>query len=164
MFEDSLKVILENEGGFVDDPDDAGGRTNFGITQSVYDPSGVKDVKNITPEEVSAIYLISYYKPSGAEMLDLAGYPELSLQVFDCAVNCGVGTAVKMLQRMVGANVDGVFGSVTLMQTKTFADTKDHTLNYLYQRERAKYYNRLVVQKPNQLKFITSWLSRTFTL
>jgi len=56
-FKISLKRTLENEGGFVDNPFDSGGRTNYGITQNTYNkyyPG--KDVKYITDEEIERIY------------------------------------------------------------------------------------------------------------
>ena len=33
----SLEAVLEHEGGYVDHPEDPGGRTNMGITQAVYE-------------------------------------------------------------------------------------------------------------------------------
>ena len=36
-FEASLPFVLRWEGGFVDHPNDPGGRTNKGVTQKVYD-------------------------------------------------------------------------------------------------------------------------------
>ena len=36
-YAEALKFVLQWEGGFVDDVDDHGGRTNKGITQAVYD-------------------------------------------------------------------------------------------------------------------------------
>ena len=51
-FEDIIAVVLKHEGGFVDDPDDRGGATNWGVTQKVYETfreekCTVDDIKNI---------------------------------------------------------------------------------------------------------------------
>jgi hypothetical protein len=58
-FTASLPFILRWEGGFVDDPNDHGGRTNKGVTQRVYDDrrrhQGLlqQDVEHINDQEVS---------------------------------------------------------------------------------------------------------------
>ena len=36
-FDEIIEVVLEHEGGYVDDPDDRGGATNWGVTQAVYE-------------------------------------------------------------------------------------------------------------------------------
>ena len=36
-YDDALAFVLRWEGGFVNDPNDHGGRTNKGVTQRVYD-------------------------------------------------------------------------------------------------------------------------------
>ncbi len=36
-FEEIIEVVLAHEGGFVDDPDDKGGATNWGVTQAVWE-------------------------------------------------------------------------------------------------------------------------------
>ena len=35
-FEEIIEIVLEHEGGYVDDPDDRGGATNFGVIQRTY--------------------------------------------------------------------------------------------------------------------------------
>ncbi len=57
-----LRIVLEHEGGKADHKNDRGGRTNFGVTQKVYDdfckttgrPMG--DVFDIERDEVELIY------------------------------------------------------------------------------------------------------------
>ena len=67
LFQKALQFVLHWEGGFVDDPDDLGGRTNKGITQRVYDAYRAKkgvpprDVKNISDDETSDIYFEEYW-------------------------------------------------------------------------------------------------------
>src|SRR3954469_9591146 len=63
----ALRFVLRWEGGFVDHPDDPGGRTNCGVTQNVYDAwrarqgSPQQDVKLIADAEVHAIYASDYW-------------------------------------------------------------------------------------------------------
>ena len=34
-FDEIIEVVLEHEGGYVNDPDDPGGETNFGIRKNI---------------------------------------------------------------------------------------------------------------------------------
>ena len=94
-FARSLAITLRFEGGRVDDKDDPGGRTNYGITQSTFwadcDARRVprRDVFTITMAEVGAIYLTRYWNACGAAWLGWA----MCLLVFDAAVNHGVARA-----------------------------------------------------------------------
>ena len=36
-FEQSLKMLLHHEGGYVNHPEDPGGETNLGVTRAVYE-------------------------------------------------------------------------------------------------------------------------------
>ena len=60
-FDDIIEEVLEAEGGFVNDPDDKGGATNFGVTQQSYSnflgsPASVDDVRNMTRDEAKECY------------------------------------------------------------------------------------------------------------
>jgi lysozyme family protein len=63
-FAAALPFILRWEGGFVDDPDDRGGRTNKGVTQAVYQAwradQGLpgQDVRQINDQEVASIWIV----------------------------------------------------------------------------------------------------------
>lgn len=114
------------EGGKVDDPDDPGGRTAYGITQRVYDAwrrrknLRPRDVFKIEESEVKSIYEVQYWDAVNGDRLPSG----LDFVVLDCAVHSGVKQAVKWLQaalnvsrrkRGVGSiNVDGSLGQATL--------------------------------------------------
>ena len=73
-FDDIIKVVLEHEGGYVDDPDDRGGATNWGVTQKVYEAyvgysCDKEEIKKMTQEVAEEIYFKNFWKPSKAERL-----------------------------------------------------------------------------------------------
>lgn len=105
-FDRAVTILLEEEGGYVNNPKDPGGETNFGISKSSY-PN--VDIAHLTPDGVKAIYFRDYWTPAHCEQMP---WP-LSLFVLDCAVNCGIGTAIKLLQGSLNVNADGVFGPHT---------------------------------------------------
>lgn len=81
------------EGGKVDNPNDPGGRTAFGVTNREYDKwlGYHRDVWLITEPEVRTIFYSNYWIPCGA-----SGQPwPLNLVMFDCAVNSGVGRSTE---------------------------------------------------------------------
>ena len=106
-----IAFTLAAEGGLVDDPNDPGGLTNFGISQAAY-PN--VDIRALTPANASAIYAHDYWTPVQGDALP-AG---VDLMVFDMAVNAGVGESGKILQRCVGVDADGAIGPVTLLAVK----------------------------------------------
>ena len=99
------KHIFVTEGGFVDKPNDRGGRTNKGVTQRTYDAYNkkhglpIKDVKDITKEEANRIYYDEYWIASGANKIQ---DKDLAYMHYDAAINHGVGTAKRMLKESGG--------------------------------------------------------------
>lgn len=115
-FAPSLALVLQHEGGKVDDPQDPGGRTAYGITQRVYDDwrgeqgLPVRDVWFIVEPEIEAIYRMLYWNACRCDELP-AG---VDYAILDLAVNSGVNRAARFLQRAVGVPDDGKIGPVTL--------------------------------------------------
>jgi lysozyme family protein len=105
-FERAVAIVLAYEGGFVDDPRDAGGATNFGISQRAYPEL---DIAALTEDQAKAIYHRDYWEPIQGDALPAP----LAIMTFDAAVNMGVGTAVRQLQTVLGCEVDGGMGPVT---------------------------------------------------
>ncbi|WP_243367599.1 glycoside hydrolase family 108 protein [Microvirga solisilvae] len=115
LFEKSLAIVLRHEGGFVQDSRDPGGATNFGITRQTLSRARGKsvsddDVRCLTQEEAAAIYRQFYWDEIRADELP-AG---LDIALFDLAVNSGPERAVMLLQKVLGVEIDGVIGPVTL--------------------------------------------------
>lgn len=115
-FDFCLEHILAYEGGYSDHPSDPGGATNMGITHITLrdwrnEPVTVEDVKALKRDEVAAIYKARYWDAARCGELPNG----LDLAVFDCAVNQGVGRAVKLLQAALGVTIDGALGNVETM-------------------------------------------------
>lgn len=99
-FRKALDFILAAEGGYVNNPNDFGGETNFGITKSTYDAYRKQkslpkqSVKFISSNEIEEIYYKKYYLASGADKLT---DKKLALVHFDTAVNMGISRANNLL-------------------------------------------------------------------
>ena len=114
-FSACLPLILEHEGGYVDDPRDNGGATNLGVTQSTLAafrdrPVSKAEVKALTPATVAPIYEKNFWKTAACDQLPVG----LDYAVFDFAVNSGPGRAKKYLQMAAGVAADGAVGPATL--------------------------------------------------
>jgi lysozyme family protein len=114
-FDACLKKLLVHEGGFVNHPSDPGGMTNLGVTARVWEswvghPVDEKQMRALTPDDVAPLYKRKYWDACRADEF-VSG---LDYAVFDCAVNSGVGRAVKLLQGCVGVNADGGIGPATM--------------------------------------------------
>lgn len=151
--------IVAREGGFVNDPDDPGGATNFGVTihtlrrlrpgQRVSED----DIRALTREDAVAIYVEHYFnRPRIAEL------PEpLWATVFDMYVNAGAN-AVRILQRLLAemgleATVDGVIGPQTIAATHRAHELAPAHLVDAYGIARRDYYYRIADRRPTSRKF-----------
>jgi lysozyme family protein len=111
-FDKAFEVLLGHEGGYVNHKADPGGETNFGISRRAY-PG--EDIKGMTLERAKTIYSRDYWGPAGCDAV-----PDgIKFDLFDMAVNAGVKSAVRCLQRAVGATADGVLGSETLQAVQS---------------------------------------------
>ena len=150
-FDEIIEVVLEHEGGYVNDPKDPGGETNFGIAKR---SNPDVDIKNLTKAEASLIYKTKYWDKNKVESLP----EELWHIYFDCCVNMGKSRAVKILQQAAngkGANidVDGGLGPNTL---KAISNVELERVRAY----RVKYYADLVTRKPDLEKFYFGWYKR----
>ncbi len=163
-FQIALDFALRWEGGFSDDPLDAGGRTNRGITERVYHAwlasRGEDDklVEHITEDEVRAIYNNNYWRTGRSDALS----PDIDWLQFDASVNHGPVGAKRLLQRALVAcgrdiSVDGIIGPKTL-EAASLVRSVD--LGRAYLAQRSALYHRIVERKPDQKRFIRGWLNR----
>ena len=157
-FDACFAKVIQSEGGYVWDKDDAGGETNLGVTigaWGAYLGRAIQpgEMKALTKDTVKPFYKQMYWdKVKGDDLPSGVDYA-----VFDFAVNAGVGRAAKFLQRSVGTVDDGVIGSGTLgLVSKTHPTILLN--NFADQKER--FYNGLATSNPSQQKFLKGWLAR----
>jgi lysozyme family protein len=142
--------------GYVNDPNDHGGETKFGIAQKFITDLCVRDA---TLEQAQKVYYDRYWIQSGCDRIP----SPLDLLHFDTAVNMGVGTAVKFLQTEVGAKADGSFGPATI--AALIAVNKNMpTLCSEYLDLRQKHYNDIIARDPSQARFANGWKNRNDAL
>lgn len=103
----AFELLLDIEGGLVDDKNDSGGETKYGISKKAYPKL---DIANLTIEQAKDIYYQDYWKRCKCDYLPDA----LSVAVFDYAVNSGTIKAIKSLQMALGVTVDGIIGNQTI--------------------------------------------------
>jgi lysozyme family protein len=106
-FDVAFDRLIGNEGGYVNDPADPGGETNWGISKRSYPNVNIAE---LTREGAKEIYLRDFWQRGHMDELD----PAVSFQVFDFAVNSGIETAIRKLQTAVGVADDGHVGPVTI--------------------------------------------------
>lgn len=142
--------LLAREGGYVNDPDDPGGETKFGISKRAYPQ---ENIASLTRERAKAIYQEDYWREPGINLLP----PPLDEQVMDIAVNCGPTRAIIMLQAILDVKTDGKLGPKTLaaLKGKDLEQINDELVNY-----RKAYYSLLVKKKPSLSKFLKGWNRR----
>jgi len=114
-FEQCLALVLKEEGGYVNDPRDPGGRTNHGVTQKTWEsyvghPVTEMDMMNLTIQDVAPLYKEQYWDKINGDSLPLG----IDYATFDMAVNSGVGRAAKTLQQVLGVGADGQIGQATI--------------------------------------------------
>lgn len=146
-FELAIPTVLANEGGYVNDPNDPGGETKYGIDKESY-PN--VDIKNLTMAQATAIYLRDFWKFDGLLNQDVAN------KLFDSYVNMK-HAAIKVAQQVVGTTADGAYGPNT-----------EHLINAMdsgfflskFRAALASHYQEIVATHPSEAKFLNGWLRR----
>jgi lysozyme family protein len=110
-----LSFSFREEGAYVNDPNDAGGPTNMGITLGTLSKwrgtiCTARDVLALTRAEAATIYQVEYWDGIEGDSLP-AG---LDLMVLDHAITCGVFASARLLQQTLKVVADGSIGPVTL--------------------------------------------------
>ena len=171
LYDKAFSHILEVEGGYVNDPLDRGGETNFGITKKVAEMHGYTgDMKLMTENIAKSIYKADYWDIIQLDAIGVLS-EEIALEMFDSGVNCGVRWAAKWFQRSMNLlnrngtkfenlEVDGFLGPKSLLAFNSFKD-KDHkyilkTMNLL----QGMRYISICERDETQEKFFRGWLGR----
>jgi len=147
-----MDIILQHEGGYVNDPDDLGGETKYGITKRRYPEL---DIQNLTIDEAKEIYYDDFFLDMNLQYIhnDL-----LALHVLDMGINAGRETAIKLLQEVLnGIPIDGVLGPVTCLAIESAMVTTNLVDAYKAKRIQRYYY---ISTLRNNAKFLKGWVNR----
>jgi lysozyme family protein len=155
-----IDALVQREGGYVNDPDDRGGPTKYGITlATLHDwrqaPVSAADVEALDRGEAARIYADRYFLKPG---FDAVRDPLLQEFLFDFAVNSGPGASVAALQSAIGVEPDGVFGP----KSRAALDkvTNLPALFFAVKCERYELLLRDVGRWPADAKFAEGWSNR----
>lgn len=108
LFLAAFELLIKHEGGYVNDPQDPGGETIYGISRRAH-PEAWRQGQP-TLEEAQAIYLRDYWRPLRCNEIPAA----VAVFLFDTGVNTGNRRAIQFLQRALGVKDDGIIGPITL--------------------------------------------------
>jgi lysozyme family protein len=159
LFEKAITIVLKHEGGYVNDPNDLGGETKYGISKRSYPHL---DIKNLTVEQAIEIYRRDWWdKYRYGDIKD----QDVATKVFDLSVNMGPVTAHRLLQEALvflgyPVEIDGIIGPQTIAAANK-ADPRRllHVIRWLA----AHHYYRIAAQSPQSRAFLIGWLNRAYS-
>ena len=136
--------------GYVNDRDDRGGETKFGVAQKA---NPELNIAELDWEGASKVYEQKYWLAGKCDKL-----PEkVAFAHFDACINHGVKQATALLQRAIGAAEDGVLGPKTLEAVNKLNPEYVVTEQLKKRRELFKF---ICMKNPSQSKFLAGWLAR----
>ena len=158
-FEHAFCETIDLEGGHVDDPDDPGGETNFGISKRAYPDV---DIAALTINQAKDIYRRDYW-----DVLRLGEIfrEAISSEIFDTAVNMGRRTAIKIAQRalnFLGEDLaeDGIIGNKTMGALNAWGRKDAKALFICLNGFQFSQYRMVIASSRRLKKFARGWTKR----
>ena len=154
QFDPAIEIVLQQEGGYTNDPTDAGGETNFGIASASH-PN--VDVKNLTRDGAKAIYEAQYWDPNNYDQINDQA---IANKAFSMCVNMGARSANKALQLVVGAKADGVLGPRSIAAINRCDPVE---LLEKYKDALWSHYEAILAAHPKYVKYRKGWYNRCYS-
>lgn len=155
-------IVLKWEGKYVNDPDDAGGPTNMGITLKTwravgYDKDGdgdidEQDIKDLGPDDFKAV-LRQYWNRWRADEINNQAIANILVDWVWASGAWGV----KIPQRLLGLDPDGIVGPKTIAAVNAAPAAE---LFAKLHAARTAFFDGLVARDPSQRKFLNGWKNR----
>ena len=174
-FELALHVLLNHEGGYVNDKRDPGGATNYGVSlrwlrsQNIIDADldddgdvDEHDVRLLSRPQVAELYRRAFWEPNNVQDIESQ---RVAIMLFGLIVNTGPKRAVKMLQEALNVSrmrkssllVDGWLGPKTM---EAINSTDSTILINHYKKIARAFYSNIVRENPILDKFLVGWFRR----
>lgn len=175
--DDLIDEAIGREGGYVNDPSDAGGATRWGVTERVARANGYTGDMRVLPRETAVrIYRDLYYIAPGFDRIGAIS-ARLAELLFDTGINMGVSMAGELLQRALnmlnaGATlyadltVDGACGPKTRAALESYFQHRGKTgeglavLLWTVHGFRTARYEAISVARPANERFAYGWIAR----
>lgn len=167
--------LIKVEGGYVNNKNDAGGETNWGVTkQTAFSNGYTGQMRDMTKAQALEIYRKEYFfNPGFGLVFDVL--PSVAAELFDTGVNMGTGVAAKFLQRSLNAlnnmgtfypdiAVDGKIGPATISALRQLVArrgddaTETMLLKILNCLQGARYIELAEAREKNET-FVWGWFS-----
>jgi lysozyme family protein len=159
-FDSAVSKTLGHEGGYVNDSDDNGGETKYGISKRAH-PN--VDIKSLTVDQAKSIYYKEYWK---AMDLDDVYNSNIAAKIFDICVNCGEEQAKEIVKRALqsvyrGKTFDSLndWGFVIFLINNI---SNQEALLVAIRSEQAAVYRMIAQKDETQGKFLKGWLNRAY--
>jgi lysozyme family protein len=151
------------EGGFVNDPDDAGGATNMGVTVSTFRQwnheetenmqTSIDELKAMSPDEAAEICKKEYWDEWQADEIENQSVAE---ELVEWAWGSGKWGII-IPQRALRLTADGIVGPMTINAVN---NADQEAFFNLVRDLKIKFLDNLVDNHPEDQKFLTGWLNR----
>lgn len=162
-FTKAVEYTLGIEGGFVDNPNDNGGATNWGITRSELGhylgrDATYAEIKALTREQAIPIYEKFYWN-----ILRLGEIKSqmIATAIFDIGVNRGTNASARYAQAVAKISVDGILGTASI-QALNLCEEETFILRFIHVVKTG--YVNICRSNPTQLEFLDGWLERVLRL
>lgn len=163
-FEKFANKLLNLEGGYVNHSNDRGGPTKYGVILSTWKEYGydknddaridAEDIKLLTKGDAKMIAKKVFWDFFRADEIKNQSVAEL---IADWGYHSGRSTVARSVQRILGTEVDGVFGIRTL---KAINSAPQKKLFDAIREDRKNFIRYLVKADPSQSVFYKGWMKR----
>lgn len=177
--EDIFNSILGKEGGYVNNPDDKGGPTNWGITQAVARAHGYSgDMRDMSRQQALDILSADYWYGPRFDLVATVS-PSIAAELCDTGVNMGPSVQVKWFQRWLNVFnnqqklypdliADGLIGPRSINALKSYLNTRgkegEEVLLRALNCSQGHRYLELAEQRPANESFVYGWVKERVKL
>jgi len=169
-FTQAFQLVIANEGGYGNDPDDPGGETYKGVARKIFSKwdgwtkvdmlkqqsgfPGNLDQDEELQQDVLHFYQVNFWDRMNGDQISDQG---IANSIFDFGVNAGVSTSASLAQLVIGATADGVIGPDSIAKINAF--NTDHFLAAFTVAKIARYIT-IVQKRPTSRKYFYGWICR----
>lgn len=160
FFPEAFDYTINNEGGFVNNPHDHGGPTNWGIIQTEYSaflgrPASVDDVRRMPKSDAEAIYKKKYWNSLS---LGSITHKHVAMALFDRSILNGLLGVSRYVREILGEHETGMPNFIGDIAKVNAQDPVKFVLKLADLCEAS--HRARVAAHPDQAVFLKGWINR----